>query len=110
MQTEIRLRLIRDNKIVGYARLVKDAYGYFPFETSQKGEIFSIAKYPLGIDAFEQGIKTPDGTYWFEGDLFMFSKRPIELINLKYGWQLKFLEDCPTALYQKNSLPRSIGH
>jgi len=84
-QNELMLRLIKDNKIAGYEwhrsyKAVKDSeiiivHGKdIGTENLSGWNILVYPEYRIEYDSFEQGIKMPDGTWWFEGDLFKHKK------------------------------------
>ncbi len=62
----LKLRLIEDNRVVGTLEIdMTKPEGYFNIKMNE-GEHMTTP------DSFDLGIKTPDGTWWFANDRFVF--------------------------------------
>lgn len=75
--TELMLRLLKDEKIVGYRRITTTD------EFSIDGKLWvnwnEEMFYNLSLrtyDSFELGMKQDDGTWWFTGDIIVSDEYP----------------------------------
>jgi hypothetical protein len=111
-QTELMLRLIKDNKRVGYEwhGLFEEGSDQCPpymitlhYEPSKKDNCGTLSDMvnPISHDSFELGIKV-GGVWWFEGD------RAIDTSNGLKG-TVVYDEDGWGFTYDNREIPNTIG-
>ena len=85
MQTELMLRLIKDDKIVGYLLLINGTIAIAHTSNSEVWRTYNSGHHThsMPYNSFELGIKVGD-TWYFDGDLFALKDRPEEIFQLHY--------------------------
>ena len=79
-QTELRLRLIKDGKIVGYERHINGKRWHAEIPIGEYG----WEEVKIDHDSFELGIKV-ENKWWFEGDIGKDFDRCIPKFELMYN-------------------------
>ncbi len=89
MQQELMLRLIKNNKIVGFMNIV-DGELYYHEETDEWEWLTGNDIY-IFYDSFELGVKVLD-TWWFAGDIVFDNAKNTEgtIIYDQNGWGITY--------------------